>query len=89
MRACAEIAEKTVPVVTKPSVPNSSTRISRPATLASVEDSRRDDGRILRGRAVSTDILEASALAFVEVINRTALRRQPRLNPQAETIAVT
>ncbi|HEV3256693.1 MAG TPA: 2-isopropylmalate synthase [Gemmataceae bacterium] len=47
------------------------------------------DGRVFRGRAVSTDILEASALAFVEVINRTALRRQPRLNPQAETVAAT
>jgi len=47
------------------------------------------NGRIFRGRAVSTDILEASAMAFVEAINRTALRRQPRLNPQAETVAAT
>ncbi len=32
------------------------------------------DGREYRGRAVSTDILEASALALVEVINRIARR---------------
>ena len=30
---------------------------------------------ILRGRAVSTDIIEASALAFLQVINRIAMRR--------------
>ena len=33
------------------------------------------DGREYRGRAVSTDILEASALALVEVINRVERRR--------------
>ena len=33
------------------------------------------DGREHRGRAVSTDILEASALALVEVINRIERRR--------------
>jgi len=32
------------------------------------------DGREYRGRAVSTDILEASALALVEVINRIERR---------------
>lgn len=32
------------------------------------------NGRILTGRAVSTDIIEASALAFLQVINRIALR---------------
>jgi 2-isopropylmalate synthase len=32
--------------------------------------------RLYRGRGVSTDILEASALAFLQVINRIALRRQ-------------
>jgi len=31
-------------------------------------------GRILNGRAVSTDIIEASALAFLQVLNRIALR---------------
>ena len=33
------------------------------------------DGREYRGRAISTDILEASALALVEVINRIERRR--------------
>jgi 2-isopropylmalate synthase len=32
-------------------------------------------GKVLRGRAVSTDIIEASALAFLQVINRVALRQ--------------
>ena len=50
---------------------------SRPSTTA----------RSLRGRAVSTDIIEASALAFLQVINRIALRQQqPRLHPQKETV---
>jgi 2-isopropylmalate synthase len=44
-------------------------------------------GRLYRGRATSTDIIEASAKAFVQVINRIALRRQnqstaPRISPQ-------
>jgi 2-isopropylmalate synthase len=40
------------------------------------------EGRKLHGRGVSTDIIEASALAFLEVINRIALRQvQPRLKP--------
>jgi hypothetical protein len=42
-----------------------------------------------RGQAVSTDIIEASALAFLQAINRLATRRQSRLNPQTETVAVT
>jgi 2-isopropylmalate synthase len=43
------------------------------------------DGRTVTGRAVSTDIVEAGALAFLQVINRIALRKaQPRLNPQTE-----
>ena len=33
------------------------------------------NGRNLRGRAVSTDIIEASALAFLQVINRIASRK--------------
>jgi 2-isopropylmalate synthase len=32
------------------------------------------NGKVLRGRAVSTDIIEASALAFLQIINRVALR---------------
>lgn len=32
-------------------------------------------GRILNGRAVSTDIIEASALAFLQVLNRIVLRK--------------
>jgi len=32
------------------------------------------NGKIMTGRAVSTDIIEASALAFLQVINRIALR---------------
>jgi 2-isopropylmalate synthase len=34
------------------------------------------NGRMLSGRAVSTDIIEASALAFIQVINRIALREK-------------
>jgi 2-isopropylmalate synthase len=33
------------------------------------------EGKILNGRAISTDIIEASALAFLQVINRIALRK--------------
>src|SRR5947209_2529190 len=33
------------------------------------------EGKSMRGRAVSTDIIEASALAFLQVINRIATRR--------------
>jgi 2-isopropylmalate synthase len=32
------------------------------------------NGRVINGRAVSTDIIESSALAFLQVINRIALR---------------
>ena len=40
------------------------------------------DGKTLRGRAVSTDIVEASALAFLQVINRVATRQViERLRP--------
>jgi 2-isopropylmalate synthase len=47
------------------------------------------NGRILRGRAVSTDIIEASALAFLQCINRALLREQIRLNPQTEAVSVS
>ncbi len=46
-------------------------------------------GRVLRGRAVSTDIIEASALAFLQVINRALLREQLKMNPQTEAVSVT
>lgn len=46
-------------------------------------------GLILRGRAVSTDIIEASALAFLQVINRAILRQQLRMNPQTEALSAT
>jgi 2-isopropylmalate synthase len=44
------------------------------------------DGRVQRGQAVSTDILEASAQAFLQAINRLAMRRQARMNPQTEAV---
>lgn len=48
------------------------------------------NGRTIQGRGVSTDIIEASALAFLQVINRIQLRQsQPRLNPQTETVRVS
>src|SRR5947208_4186230 len=47
------------------------------------------NGRTLRGRAVSTDIIEASALAFLQVINRALLREQLKMNPQTEAVSVT
>jgi 2-isopropylmalate synthase len=43
------------------------------------------DGREFRGRAVSTDILEASALALVEVINR--VERRQALPAREEAVA--
>jgi 2-isopropylmalate synthase len=51
------------------------------------------NGKVIRGRAVSTDIIEASALAFLQVINRIALRQayderiRPTDNPPREQIA--
>jgi 2-isopropylmalate synthase len=44
------------------------------------------NGRSLTGRAVSTDVIEASALAFLQVVNRILLRRaaavgEDRLHP--------
>ena len=46
-------------------------------------------GRTLRGRSVSTDIIEASALAFLQVINRALLQEELRLNPQTETVMMS
>ncbi len=34
------------------------------------------DGKVLTGRGVSTDIIDASAQAFLQVVNRVALRTQ-------------
>jgi 2-isopropylmalate synthase len=41
------------------------------------------EGKVINGRGVSTDIIEASALAFLQVINRIALRQaiQDRIRP--------
>jgi 2-isopropylmalate synthase len=47
------------------------------------------EGRILRGLGISTDIIEASALAFLQVINRALLRQQMKMNPQTEAVRVT
>ena len=44
------------------------------------------NGRLVRGQAVSTDIIEASAQAFLQAINRLSTRKQPRLNPQTEAV---
>jgi 2-isopropylmalate synthase len=41
------------------------------------------NGRLHRGRAVSTDIIEASARAFLQVINRIAARREQAKVEQA------
>jgi 2-isopropylmalate synthase len=43
-------------------------------------------GRVVSGRAISTDIVEASALAFLQVINRLSTQQLPRLNPQTEAM---
>jgi 2-isopropylmalate synthase len=40
------------------------------------------DGQVQRGRAVSTDSLEAAAKAFLAAVNRLSLGGQPRLHPQ-------
>lgn len=47
------------------------------------------NGRTLRGRAVSTDIIEASAQAFLQVVNRALLRQQLKMNPQTEAVTAT
>jgi 2-isopropylmalate synthase len=33
------------------------------------------EGKVLNGRAVSTDVIEASAVAFLQVINRVLMRQ--------------
>lgn len=47
------------------------------------------NGRTLRGRAVSTDIIEASAQAFLQVVNRALLREQLKMNPQTEAVTAS
>jgi 2-isopropylmalate synthase len=46
------------------------------------------NGKTFRGRGVSTDIIEASALAFLQVINRIALRRQAQVEETTLSNAV-
>jgi 2-isopropylmalate synthase len=53
------------------------------------------NGKVVNGRAVSTDIIEASAMAFLQVINRIALRKsfggeriRPTEAPPREEVAV-
>lgn len=46
------------------------------------------NGRTLRGRAVSTDIIEASAIAFLQVINRALIQKELKMNPQTEEVSV-
>jgi 2-isopropylmalate synthase len=45
------------------------------------------EGRKLRGRAVSTDIIEASAMAFLQVINRVASRQALAEAQEAQAVA--
>jgi 2-isopropylmalate synthase len=45
------------------------------------------EGKVIRGRAISTDIIEASARAFLEAINRINTRLQMKLNPQTEAVS--
>jgi 2-isopropylmalate synthase len=40
------------------------------------------EGQMVRGRGVSTDSVEASAKAFLNAINRIAIRQSARLHPQ-------
>jgi len=43
------------------------------------------NGRTYRGRGISTDIIEASALAFIQMINRVAMRfpaREDKMRPE-------
>ncbi len=47
------------------------------------------NGRLQRGQAVSTDVIEASAQAFLQAINRLSMSRQPRMNPQTEAVSVS
>ena len=48
------------------------------------------NGGVIQGRGVSTDIIEASALAYLQVVNRIQLRQtNARLNPQTETVRVS
>jgi 2-isopropylmalate synthase len=47
------------------------------------------NARVVRGQAVSTDIIEASAHAFLQAINRLGRRKQARMNPQTEEVSVS
>jgi 2-isopropylmalate synthase len=47
------------------------------------------NGKVLRGWGVSTDVIEASAHAFLQVINRIAHRRQQQEQSQAGAVAAS
>jgi 2-isopropylmalate synthase len=47
------------------------------------------NGKLLRGHGVSTDIIEASALAFLQVINRIAVRRAVQPAPESDAVGVS
>jgi 2-isopropylmalate synthase len=46
------------------------------------------NGIVVKGQGVSTDIIEASALAFLQVINRIAIRRLPKEAPAEQPVGV-
>jgi 2-isopropylmalate synthase len=46
------------------------------------------EGKLVKGQGVSTDIIEASALAFLQVINRIAARSQSQAAPAEQREAV-
>lgn len=45
------------------------------------------NGRTVRGRGVSTDIIEASALAFLQLINRALIQKDLKMHPQTEAVS--
>jgi 2-isopropylmalate synthase len=44
------------------------------------------NGRTVKGRGISTDVIEASARAYVDALNRLALRAEKHGKPQAQTV---
>ena len=46
-------------------------------------------GRTWRGQGISTDIVEASALAYLDAVNRIAARDTAKFAPAAESGAET
>ena len=45
------------------------------------------EGQVIQGRAISTDVIEASARAYLQALNRLATRKQLRLNPQTGALS--